>query len=134
MQHTVNKRPLTYRCVNDDTLEVSTPNCFLNPNLETDLIFKDPKQVMPQSMSRKELITSLNIRDKMVQYFCCLWHEDYLISLNCLYKDLHEAKFVNRIKVDDIVLIKKTAKSRQYWSLGRVIKVIPGPDGKTQSA
>ena len=53
IQHTVNNRPLTYRCANDDTLEVLTPNHFLNPNLETVLIFKDPKQVIPQSMSRK---------------------------------------------------------------------------------
>ena len=134
IQHTANNRPLTYRCANDDTLEVLTPNRFLNPNLETNLIFKDPKQVMPQSMSRKELITSLNIRDKMVEHFRRLWHEDYLLSLNCLYKDLHEAKFVNRIKIDDIVLIKPPAKSRQHWSLGLVIEVIPGPNGKIRSA
>ena len=107
IQHTVNNRSLTYRCANDYTLEVLTPNHFLNPNLETDLIFKDPKQVMPPSMSLKELITSLNIRDKMVEHFRRLWHEDYLLSLNCLYKDLHEADFVNCIKIDDIVLIKK---------------------------
>ena len=47
-------------------------------------------------------------------------------------KDIYETEFVNKIKVDDVVLIKVPNKSRPHWVLGRVIELYPGEDGKVR--
>merc|ERR1711942_130651 len=46
-----------------------------------------------------------------------------------------EVNFVNRLKPDDVVLVKGPPdKKRPYWHLGRVLEVVPGDDGKVRSA
>lgn len=134
IQLAINCRPLTYRCSKDEGLEVITPNKFLKPNVESNLIMRDPKEVLPNSVSRKALIKSLDLREEMVSHFKDLWYEQYLLSLRALYKNLHETDFTNRIKVNDIVLIKNPAKGRHHWRLGRVIELIFGSDNKVRSA
>ena len=61
------------------------------------------------------------------------WHEDYLLSLRSLYRNLHETDFTNQIGVNDLVVIKNPVKGRQHWRLGRVIELIHGSDGKVCS-
>ena len=71
----------------------------------------------------------------MLEEFRNLWYDEYLLSLREQWKDLHEVNFVNRLKPDDIVLVKGPPdKKRPYWQLGRVLEVIPGDDGKVRSA
>ena len=57
-----------------------------------------------------------------------------MLSLRSLHKDLHQSNFSNKIKINDIVLIKnfdpRYVKSRQHWKLGRVKELIPGDDGR----
>ena len=53
--------------------------------------------------------------------FKALWYEEYLLGLKETFKDLHEAKFENRIKVGDIGLIKNPSVKRQHWILGRIM-------------
>ena len=134
IQLSINCRPLTYRCADDNGLEVITPNKFLKSNVESNLILSDPKEILPKSVSRKNLIQSLNVREKMVSRFKELWYEQYLLSLRSLYKNLYQDNFENKIKVNDIVLIKNPAKGRQHWRLGRVIELIFGSDNKVRSA
>ena len=134
IQLAVNCRPLTYRCADDNGLEVITPNKFLNPNAESNLILGDPKELLPKSVSRKDLIKSLDVREKIVSQFKDLWYEEYLLSLRSLYKNLYEVNFENKIKENDIVLIKNPAKGRHQWRLGRVMELIYGSDKKIRSA
>ena len=134
IQVAVNCRPLTYRCAEDNGLEVITPNKILKPNVESNLILRDPKELLPKSVSRKNLIKSLDDREKMVSHFKDLWYEEYLLSLRSLYRNLYENDYENKIKVNDIVLIKNPAKGRHHWRLGRVVELIFGSDNKVRSA
>ena len=83
-------------------------------------------------MSRKDLVKSLSVREKMVSHFNSLWYEDYLLSLRSLYKNLHGAEFINRVKENDLVLIKNPVKSRQHWCLGKIVQLIHGADDKVR--
>ena len=58
-----------------------------------------------------------------------MWVNEYLLSLCETCKDLHELDFNNKIKLNDVVMIKNHAKSRPFW-LGRVVKLYYGEDNK----
>ena len=135
IQVTVNNRPLTYRCAEDDGLELLTPNKFLNPQLESQcsIFVRNPLEELNQPVSRKDLVKSLSVRENMVSHFNSLWYEDYLLSLRTLYKNLHGAEFINRVKENDLVLIKNPVKSRQHWCLGKIVQLIYGADDKVRS-
>ena len=64
---------------------------------------------MPSSIGHKNLVKSLEIRDCLLYKFKALWYEEYLLGLKETFKDLHETKFENYIKVEDIVLVKNLA-------------------------
>ena len=118
IQLAINSRPLTYRCADEDGLEILTPNKFLRPHVDNNLIVRNPREDLVEPASRKDLVKSLSVREKMITHFKSLWYESYLLSLRSLYKNLHETEFVNKIKVNDLVLIKNPVKARQYWRLG----------------
>merc|ERR1711989_196233 len=55
-------------------------------------------------------------------------------SLREQWKDLHEVNFINRVKVNDVVLVRgPPSKKRPAWHLGRILEVFPGDDGKIRS-
>ena len=70
----------------------------------------------------------------MLQNFKEIWFEEYLLGLQDTYKNLHDTKFKNRIRVGDIVLIRNPRQKRDQWILGRVLQLYPGNDGKVRSA
>ena len=82
---------------------------------------------------RAELLKSIEVRDQLFDSFRKVWYETYLLGMRQLYKDLHEVKFVNRIRMNEVVLIKDTKKKRQHWLLGRVVELFPGSDGKVRA-
>ena len=131
IQSAVNSRPLTYRCSDDSTLDMLTPNSFLKPNINTEIILNpredDSNCVDPPS--RLDLVKTLENRERLIDRFKTLWHEEYLLSLRELNNDLHQVNFSNRIKENQVVLIKNPAKPRPYWYLGRVLDLIIGDDG-----
>ena len=137
IQLAINMRPLTYRCSEDFDLEVISPNDFLYPYLDNSLLIKNPKGILPNSKSRKVLIESLNTRDCLLESFKNIWNDEYLLSLRDSFKNLHDDKFVNQVKVGDIVLLKNTQpdviKKRQHWSLARVLELVYGKDGNVRS-
>ena len=137
VQNAVNSRPLTYRCSDDSGLEIITPNCFIKPYVNDSLLFHSSEESILTSgpPCRKKVNESLANRDKLLEQFRTIWYEEYLISLREQWKDLHEVNFNNRLKVDDVVLVKGPPdKKRPYWHLGRVLEVVPGDDGKVRSA
>ncbi len=136
IQTAINGRPLTYRCA-EDSLEGITPNCFINANSRNErvVIKSEDKNVWDKDIpSRKDLINSLSIRDKMSGHFRELWTEEYLLALREQFKDLHEVNWHNKIKINDVVLIQLPNKSRPFWLLGRVVELIAGYDNKIRSA
>ena len=137
IQSAVNQRPLTYRCAEDFGLEVISPNDFLNPYLDNSLLIKNPKGLLSNTKARKVLIESLETRDNLLENFKQIWYDEYLLSLRDSFKDLHNDKFINQVKVGDIVLLKNiqpdVIKKRQHWSLARILELIHGSDGKVRS-
>ena len=108
IQNAVNSRPLTYRCSDDTSLEIITPNCFIKPYVNDNLLFmsNDITILQTDPPTRQEVNRSLLNRDKVLEQFRNLWYEEYLISLREQWKDLHEINFSNKVKVDDVVLVK----------------------------
>ena len=131
----VNIRPLTYRC-SSDKLEPITPNCFLHPNANSNIIIdqEDPALWNSEPLSRTDLVESLNVRQILFNNFREMWYENYLLSLRGQCRNLHETHFINKIKVDDVVLIKQPNKPRPFWLLGRVKQLVYGADDKIRSA
>ena len=138
IQFAVNCRPLTYRCSDNNDLEVITPINFLNPYGCNTLLVKNSSAVYPRNKSGRDLAESLDLRDQLMDNFREIWQNEYLLSLRDSYKDLRQENFCDKIKVGDIILVRNIkpvfVKRRQYWSLARVLGVIRGHDGKVRSA
>ena len=81
---------------------------------------------------------SLDLRDELLDRFREIWSQEYLTSLRDSYKDLRQENFIDKIKINDIVLIRNIqpefVKRRHYWSLARVLDFIKGHDGCIRSA
>ena len=81
---------------------------------------------------------SLELRDELLDRFKEIWSNEYLMSLRDSYKNLRQENFVDKIKINDIVLIRNIQpefiKRRHYWSLARVLDVIKRHDGCIRSA
>jgi len=130
----VNSRPLTYRS-SENELEVISPNSFLQPYGNSNLIFKEVslpiwKQLPP---SQQDLSITLSTQGKVLETFKQLWYESYLLNLRQTSRNLYQSEWTNRIKVGDIVLIQTPNKPRPFWLLGRVLDVIVGHDSKIRS-
>ena len=138
IQLAVNNRPLTYRCADNDSLEVITPYKFLNPYGSNTVLVQNPSAEYSRSRSGRELAESLELRDKLMDRFRDIWQREYLLSLRDSYKDLRQENFIDKIEVGAIVLVRNIqpeyVKRRHYWSLARVLSVIKGHDGKVRSA
>ena len=81
-------------------------------------------------ITKNEILDSLNVKQQNFERFKDLWYQQYLLGLRDTFKDLHQINWENRIKINDIVLIKLMNKPRPYWVLGRVLKLIYGHDDK----
>lgn len=137
VQNAVNSRPLTYRCSDDNGLEIITPNCFIRPYVSDSLLFNSNDESILTSgpPTRHKLVQSLAGRDKVLEQFRQIWYEEYLVSLREQWKDLHEVNYSNKLRPDDIVLVRGPPdKKRPNWRLGRVLELFPGDDGKVRSA
>ena len=129
IQQAVNSRPLTYRCSEDTSLEIITPNCFLRPNANVQVFYKKPEGPIRDLPSRSLIIKSMEVRERVLESFREIWYREYLLGLRQLHKNLHQVDFANKIKVNDVVLIRNPAKNRKFWKLGKVLELYPGSDG-----
>ena len=136
IQQSINSRPLTYRCSDDSGLEGITPNCFIRPNANANLLFKacDKNVLEADPPSRSLVNKSIAIRDSMLEHFKQIWYDEYLLSLREQCKNLHQINFVNKINVDDVVLVRGPShKKRPHWILGRVLELVYGDDDNIRS-
>jgi len=131
IKNSVNTRPLSYQS-NQDDLRIVTPNSFLKLNHSTSFVFKEEKDEWLDDSSGKLLDESLKNLELLNEEFKVLWYQSYLLSLRELNRDLYQVDWQNRIKVDDVVLIKSPVKKRPFWQLGRIIELIVGHDNKVR--
>ena len=132
IQNSINNRPLTYVESSLDLVPL-TPNSFLKLHGSASLTVKtdeDPDDPLweGEPASHKQLNDHLLFLQQKFEHFRTIWYETYLLSLREYSYDLYQNDWVNRIKVGDVVLIKSATKTRPYWQLGRVIKLIYGAD------
>jgi hypothetical protein len=133
IQNAVNGRPLTYQSNEVDVIPL-TPNSFLKLHCNKNLIFKEsleqPDTYLP---NQDELTRSLATQMQIFDNFKTLWYTSYLTSLRENSRNIYQDEWVNRININDIVLIKNPIKPRIFWSLGRITALYTGDDGKIRS-
>ena len=126
--------PLLCKCQKDDlSYNVITPNYFLKVDMGRSVLFGSIAGQEFKVPRRKELVSTLEKRESSLETFKTLWFEDYVVSLRETGRDLYQNKWIEKIAVDDIVLIWEPGESRTFWKCGKVVEKIIGSDGKTRS-
>ena len=131
IQNMINSRPLTYRDDDVSNFDIITPNSFLKPYPSKNILFSYDEEF--SQPTRDVLVRSLQNRDKLIEKSLELWHESYLTSLRETSQNLYENNWVNKIDVNDIVLISDPVKTRPFWDMGRVTELFEGSDGRVRS-
>lgn len=130
----INNRPLTYRS-RDNELDVITPNHFLSHrNSFPSLVLSEESELISLDddyLDHEQLSNTLDYRDANFSKFKQIWHEQYLLSLRDFHKNSYDPKEYSHkyLKVGSIVLLRNTFRARPYWSLVKIIELLPGKDG-----
>ena len=95
------------------------------------LILRDNAEVWADDQETLE--NTLVVQEEILDKFKKLWYNDYLLSLREHSRNLYQSSWENRIKVNDVVLIKAINKPRPYWMMGKVIELIMGLDNKVRT-
>jgi len=130
IQESVNSRPLTYA---DNEGNFITPNDFLKTHPGGTLLLDGDAGADIQVPTREGLVKALEERDHMLSDVMEKWTEQYLLSLRESSRDIYQVEWSEKIAVDDIVLISSPIKTRPHWTMGRVVQLLPGPDGRTRT-
>ncbi|GFY26769.1 integrase catalytic domain-containing protein [Trichonephila clavipes] len=117
----INSRPLTYLSEDQEDLVALTPAMFLQEIKENGV--PDLDLIDSQRMNRRFLYRQ-RIRQELRKRF----RLEYLGQLKSFFKSRKE----DVIKEGYIVLIGDTNSKRIYWPLAKVIKLIPGRDGRVR--
>ncbi|XP_026728198.1 uncharacterized protein LOC113494186 [Trichoplusia ni] len=123
VEHIVNTRPLTPVSMDPNDAESLTPNHFL--------LGRSCGAMAPGEFEDTELVGKATWRtaQRLADHFWRRWVKEYLPLLM-------PRKIDGRTTVDpkegDVVLIVDAALPRNSWPRGEVIKVYPGPDGRTR--
>ncbi|XP_043199299.1 uncharacterized protein LOC122369009 isoform X2 [Amphibalanus amphitrite] len=121
----VNGRPLTHVSTEVDDLEAITPNHLLLGRRVTCL----PPGVFDNGESASRRIWRQT--QALTDQFWTRWLKEYVPSLTCRRKWTRDMR---NLAPGDLVLIAEDNVPRGQWPLGRVIEVMPGPDGRVRSA
>ena len=121
----MNGRPLTHVSTDYRDEEAVTPNHFLlgrgNPNFPPDVI------------NDKDLCSCKRWKHAqvMVQHFWKRWLREYLPALTERRKWTNDTR---NVREGDLVLVVDENSPRGCWPLGRVLRVLPGDDGRVRAA
>ena len=132
IKNVVNSRPLTYRSSNND-FDVISPNSFLKMYGDSNsiLMMEAEESLWDKAPpDHDDLNAMLDVQNDLFQKFRELWYDSYLLSLREQSKSMFQDEWYNRIKIDDIVLVKMPNRTRPFWLLGRVLEVVVGYDNK----
>ena len=69
---------------------------------------------------------------KVLQHFKTVFHREYITAIREKHYGACAAPNRQPIKEGDVVLVE-TDHFREFWPLGRIVRVIPGVDGVTRS-
>ena len=127
----LNNRPIGVD-YDDDQEDVLTPNHFVfGRRLEATNIVGDVN--ISRDNSNSKLVKRKKLIDTMLSHFWNRWRKEYVTSLR-EYQIIRKQKHSAIIETDDIVIIYEDKQPRHLWRIGRVIRVIPGRDGRIRGA
>jgi hypothetical protein len=138
VQSIINNRPLTYRS-SDNGIDTVTPNHFLRLNVDTpSMILTDisglPDEVEdPDYDPYDKLITSLDVRQQLVNKFYEIWLRNYLLSLKRDVKNQSNACDRHTLHVGNVAIMQNMVKTRPYWKLVRIMEHVPSTDGNLRA-
>lgn len=132
----LNNRPLTYRSA-DNSIDVVTPNHFLkcssqNNNMiltATDDIPDIEDWDDPDYEPYNKLITSLDVREKLINKYSQVWLKTYLLSLKRRVAEGCNNTNEPLLQPGRVALLQVPDKARQQLKLVRIIEHIPSNDG-----
>ena len=122
----LNSRPLMPITSHDpDGLATLTSGHFLTTKSTT--IYPED----PTPLTDRQLLQKWNICQGIIQQFWTRWHKEYLNTLQARTKWQHSSP---NLREEDIVAIRPGGKIIPcHWPLGRIIKTLPGKDGKVRA-
>ena len=140
IQATMNNRPLTYSSNNDNSIDVITPNHFLNLNntnntmiLTSNDDFPDlDEEDDPQYDPYEKLMTSLDIRQKLINKYQRVFLQNYLLSLKRKISDGKEYTNSEELKPGRVLLLQND-KNKPHLKMVRIISHVPSTDGVLRS-
>ena len=121
IESVLNSRPISPMSSDVNDLEPLTPGHFLIGRPMTAIVEPELINVHENRLTRWKKIT------RWVQLIWKRWHREYL---NTLQQRTKWQSDQSNIKIGTLVLIKEDDLPVNRWVLGRIIKVIPGPDNK----
>ncbi|GFY07953.1 transposable element Tcb2 transposase [Trichonephila clavipes] len=119
----INSRPLTHLSENPDDLVPLSPAMFLvkNRNLDVpDIDYRDTVNLRKRVRYRQKLLNDLRHR----------FRKEYL---GLLIQNKNKKGPLSEVRLGEIVLIGDDIKKRMHWPLAKVIRLIPGKDGKIRT-
>ena len=126
----VNSRPLC--AVNDDPEDLSylTPANFIIGRSTINLPIRPLKhtEVHPTA-TRKELNNMLLCQESNLKKYWKVWREEYLRSRGVCPMVKEDIS----LKQGDLVMVASNKQPRCTWTVGRVVELIEGRDGKVRS-
>jgi hypothetical protein len=121
----LNSRPITPVSTDPNDMTALTPGHFIIGKPLVSIPQADVTHLKQNHLSRSQAV------QQMTQHFWKRWSSEYLTLLHSRPKWLHP---LPNLDVGLLVLIQNDDGSLgpQQWKLGRIIRVYPGPDGKTR--
>lgn len=115
----INNRPLSYQsCSPDDEFRALTPNDFLLPKLKTQNTCLDREQLCSNWLRGNRILSQLFSR----------WRSEYLKFLT----SVRSKSGGPELQLGEVVLYND-GSHRRYWPLARVLRRLPGKDGRTRT-
>ena len=128
IQNSINSRLLTNWYSEDSGLEVIPPNHLIRPNYNGGVILRvsDKEMFRIELPSKIDIVKIVEIHNILFEKFPRSWLFEYLLNLREQSKDLNQHSFCYIIRIDDLVLIKNSAKT--LWWPVKKRKNINKPD------
>ncbi|GFT43582.1 integrase catalytic domain-containing protein [Nephila pilipes] len=126
------RKPLTYGTDNFSEPKPLTPLDFLQygrKNQDYPLHFAE---LVNELSNRESLIKRKQYQTTLLKHFWNKWKTQYLLDL----KTVHHFKSLNihkDVKVDDVVLVEGSSKSKLLWDLGTIQEFFQGRDGHVRA-
>ncbi|GFT48929.1 integrase catalytic domain-containing protein [Nephila pilipes] len=89
-------------------------------------------KLVSEVSNRESLIKRKQYQTTLLKHFWNKWKTQYLLDL----KTVHHFKSPNihkDVKVDDVVLVERSSKSKLLWDLGTIQETFQGRDGHVRA-